>query len=160
MKAETMKGAVAFVALLFLIAFWLVALQFRMLSLPFLLLWICLVASYGWHKRNWLVAAGIAAFFLSTFSPVDVYVPGWSGPHFGKARSGTRLVRQVKGMPMISRCEEKYGEFIAGGCCVQGYEAPWLLVFGRIAEPDGAANGSQPVRSETNSTSSAAGSRR
>ena len=27
-------------------------------------------------------------------------------------------------------------------------------------EPDGAANGSQPIRSETNSTSSAAGSRR
>jgi hypothetical protein len=30
----------------------------------------------------------------------------------------------------------------------------------RIAEPDGAANGSQPIRSETNRTSSAAGSRR
>jgi len=29
-----------------------------------------------------------------------------------------------------------------------------------ISEPDGAANGSQPIRSETNSTSSAAGSRR
>jgi len=29
-----------------------------------------------------------------------------------------------------------------------------------ITEPDGAANGSQPIRSETNSTSSAAGSRR
>ena len=28
------------------------------------------------------------------------------------------------------------------------------------AEPDGAANGSQPIRSETNRTSSAAGSRR
>jgi hypothetical protein len=37
-----------------------------------------------------------------------------------------------------------------------------LLVFvhTRHAEPDGAANGSQPFRSETNSTSSAAGSRR
>ena len=30
----------------------------------------------------------------------------------------------------------------------------------KIAEPDGAANGSQPIRSETNRTSSAAGSRR
>ncbi len=30
----------------------------------------------------------------------------------------------------------------------------------RILEPDGAANGSQPIRSETNTTSSAAGSRR
>ncbi len=30
----------------------------------------------------------------------------------------------------------------------------------RIAEPDGPANGSQPIRSETNSTSSAAGSLR
>ena len=30
----------------------------------------------------------------------------------------------------------------------------------KLAEPDGPANGSQPIRSETNSTSSAAGSRR
>ena len=30
----------------------------------------------------------------------------------------------------------------------------------KLAEPDGAANGSQPIRSETNRTSSAAGSRR
>jgi hypothetical protein len=30
----------------------------------------------------------------------------------------------------------------------------------RVVEPDGAANGSQPIRSETNSTSQAAGSRR
>jgi hypothetical protein len=30
----------------------------------------------------------------------------------------------------------------------------------RMTEPDGAANRSQPIRSETNSTSSAAGSRR
>ena len=32
--------------------------------------------------------------------------------------------------------------------------------MGRGVEPNGAANGSQPIRSETNSTSSAAGSRR
>jgi len=31
---------------------------------------------------------------------------------------------------------------------------------GKVAEPDGAANGSQPIRSETNRTSSAGGSRR
>ncbi len=160
MKAETIKGAVVILALLLLIAFWLLALQFRILSLPFLLLWICLVASYRWHKRNWLIVAGIAAFFLSTFSPVDLYVPGWSGPHFGKARSGTRLVRQVMGMAMISRCEEKYGEFIAGGCCVRGYEAPWLLVFDGSDEPGSPASGSQPIRAETNRTSSAAGSGR
>jgi hypothetical protein len=34
------------------------------------------------------------------------------------------------------------------------------MTWTRIAQPDGAANGSQPSRSETNSTSSAAGSRR
>jgi hypothetical protein len=155
-----MKGAAAILATFVLVAFWLVALQFRIISLPFLLLWICLLGSYGWHKRNWLIVAGIAVFFLSTFSPVDLYVPGWSGPHFGKARPGTRLVRQVKGMPMISRCEEKYGEFIAGGCCVKGYEAPWLLVLAGIAEPDGPANRSQRVPSGTTQASGAAGSGR
>jgi hypothetical protein len=35
-----------------------------------------------------------------------------------------------------------------------------VLGFWTITEPDGAANGSQPIRSETNRTSSAAGSRR
>jgi hypothetical protein len=34
------------------------------------------------------------------------------------------------------------------------------MKFRRIAEPDGPANGSQPIRSETNRTPSAAGSRR
>ena len=37
----------------------------------------------------------------------------------------------------------------------------WLQQSGTLSgEPDGAANGSQPIRSDTNSTSSAAGSRR
>jgi hypothetical protein len=34
------------------------------------------------------------------------------------------------------------------------------MTWTRVAQPDGAANGSQPFRSETNRTSSAAGSRR
>ena len=34
------------------------------------------------------------------------------------------------------------------------------VFYARSSEPDGAANGSQPIRSETNRTSSAAGSRR
>ena len=43
------------------------------------------------------------------------------------------------------------------------YIAPLEAQVARLrrgAEPDGPANGSQPIRSETNSTSSAAGSRR
>jgi hypothetical protein len=36
----------------------------------------------------------------------------------------------------------------------------WRLEIERKGQPDGAANGSQPIRSETNRTSSAAGSRR
>ena len=56
-------------------------------------------------------------------------------------------------------------------CTSAGYEAYQvygpdnLIMVGRggceeDSEPDGAANGSQPIRSETNQTSSAAGSRR
>jgi hypothetical protein len=36
----------------------------------------------------------------------------------------------------------------------------WIFVVWKIGQQDGAANGSQPIRSETNGTSSAAGSRR
>jgi hypothetical protein len=39
-------------------------------------------------------------------------------------------------------------------------EKLWIQDYIRKLQPDGAANGSQPIRSETNSTSSAAGSRR
>ena len=49
----------------------------------------------------------------------------------------------------------RYPELSAGLPGVAGYgEHP------RMTEPDGPANGSQPIRSETNRTSSAAGSRR
>jgi hypothetical protein len=44
--------------------------------------------------------------------------------------------------------------------CVAGTVSNVMIVLFRIAEPDSAANGSQPVRSLTNSTSLAAGSRR
>jgi hypothetical protein len=140
LKAEWIKRLAGFVAVFFVVAAWLLLIQFRIISLVFLLLWIGLVASKRWHKRDWLVTAGIALFLISTFSPVDLYVPGWSGPHFGTPKQGTRLVRQVMGLPMISNCEEMYGEFVAGGCCARGYEAPWLLVFDGMVKPDGSVN--------------------
>lgn len=159
MNDEGAKNGAVFLALLFLIGAWLLIFQFRLISLPFLLVWVCLCLSRGWHQRDWLKIATLAVFFASTFSPVDLYVPGWSGPHYGKKKTGTRLVRQVKGKPAISHCLAKYGEFIAGGCCVTGFEAPWLLVLDWSAEPNGSADGTQPIRSKTNQTSSAAGSR-
>ena len=43
---------------------------------------------------------------------------------------------------------------------VYGFRHHRLMKSGECPEPDGPANGSQPIRSETNQTSGAAGSRR
>ncbi len=50
--------------------------------------------------------------------------------------------------------------YTVGARCPSYPEHTMGLIKSRRAEQDGAANGSQPIRSETNSTSSAAGSRR
>jgi hypothetical protein len=52
-------------------------------------------------------------------------------------------------------------EFLALDPQDQPAKLHFVRTYGtQITEPDGAANGSQPIRSETNSTSSTAGSRR
>ena len=56
------------------------------------------------------------------------------------------------------------GDFMTFGEIAEGFVFRTRKTVGVIvtkkAEPDGAANGSQPTRSQTNSTSGAAGSRR
>jgi hypothetical protein len=133
---------------------WAIMLQGRIISLPFYLLFIGLCLSRRWHKHDWLIVTTAVVFFLSTFSPVDLYVPGWSGPIFGKEKSGTRFVRQVMGMPMLHRCIEKYGEFVAGGCMVKGFddEAKWLLVMDWSGGTGRSTNGTGIPNSATNKT--------
>jgi hypothetical protein len=112
-------------------ASWAIMLQHRFISLPFCLLFIGLCLTRRWHKRDWPIVPTAAAFFLSTFSPVDLYVPGWSGPIFGNEKSGTRFVRQAMGLRGASMHVRNYGgECVEGGCIVQAFcDAKWLLVL-------------------------------
>jgi len=89
------------------------------------------------------------------------------GPPYREVRPQIRAVqRRVRALP-----EDKLNaldESFAYHCKV--YSPIWPSSYNwdasvkeetrRLLEPDGAANGSQPIRSETNSTPSAAGSRR
>jgi hypothetical protein len=110
---------------------WGVLLQHRFVSLPFYFLFIGLCLSRRWHRRDWLIITSAVAFFFFTFSPVDLYVPGWSGPIFGDEKSGTRLVRQTKGLHSAALHVMRYGgECIDGGCCPDAFnDAKWLLVW-------------------------------
>ena len=80
-------------------------------------------------RRDRLLNCTAILFLVLVFAPIDIEVGGFHGPHFGVPRKGPRLVRLVKGMPMIYRCIEKYGEFISGGCLIFGNEPIWLLVW-------------------------------
>jgi hypothetical protein len=51
------------------------------------------------------------------------------------------------------------GKIIVGDTPEKSWIWPYLIRIKKV-EPDGAANGSQPIRSETNQTASTAGSRR
>lgn len=101
----------------------------RLLPLPVFLLHILFGIFAPAAKRDrWLNCTAIL-FLVLLFLPVDVEIGGFHGPHFGDVKKGPRLVRLVKGMPMIDRCIQKYGEFISGGCVVFGNEPLWLLVW-------------------------------
>ncbi len=101
----------------------------RLLCLPALLLHVLIAILAPAAKcARWLNCTAIL-FLALLFAPVDIEVGGVHGPHFGVARNGPRLVRLVMGMPMITVCTERYGEFISGGCIVMGNEPVWLLVW-------------------------------
>lgn len=101
----------------------------RLLCLPVLVFHIIVGMFAPAGKRHrWLNCTAVL-FLVLVSAPIDIEVGGFHGPHFGTPRKGPRLVRLVKGMPMLDRCVEKYGEFISGGCVVTGNEPAWLLVW-------------------------------
>jgi hypothetical protein len=65
-----------------------------------------------------------------------------------------------QGIFRIVRGELHLKQAVGGGPRPLDFGTDDYSVLKRLGQPDGAANGSQPVRSETNRTSSAAGSRR
>jgi len=88
--------------------------------------------------RRWLLP-----FYIVTGATV-VWVTTWSFSRDGRTE------------PMFS----PWSTLIAGGFFLLPVVHLLFFCKTRSTEPDGAANGSQPIRSETNQTSSAAGSRR
>jgi len=93
-----------------------------------------------------------------------LYLPLWSHPQSLRMR----MLRKASAVQktqfalklLIDKASGRYpGKQVwFDGLRVPAYE--FVVKLDKEAEPDGAANGSQPIRSETNRTSSAAGSRR
>jgi hypothetical protein len=79
-----------------------------------------------------------------------------------QSRFARRLRAVYPDMPasVDSAYNPKYYETLQASSKLRLLRAEVQRAFRRIAEQDGAANGSQPIRSETNSTSGTAGSRR
>jgi hypothetical protein len=83
---------------------------------------------YPWHRSRQALAITSILLLFAVLVPIDVYVGSFHGQLYGSSHSGPRMVRVVWGMPMIQRCLDKYGEFIAGGCVVRVHDTRWMLV--------------------------------
>jgi hypothetical protein len=143
-----------YVVLLCVMTQWAVMVQGRFISLTFYLMFIGLCLTRRWHKRDWLIVPTATAFFLSTFSPVDIYVPGWSGPIFGNEKSGTRFVRKAMGLGGAPLHVMRYGgECVDGGCCPDVFcDAKWMLVLDWTGGTNHFSNGNGIQNSATNNT--------
>jgi hypothetical protein len=73
---------------------------------------------------------------------------------------GQRWYRLAGGIALLLAALLTVGDIAAGKVFRQRMQRMRAASAEKKGEPDGAANGSQPIRSETNRTSSAAGSRR
>lgn len=101
------------------------------------------VTTYQRTRRRCLlligISAGIGAVLVAALW-IRPDVPSWTFWGFWTVATITDLALWVIGIGLLVR---EYDDLVV-----------------RIAHPDGPANGSQPIRSETNRTSSAAGFRR
>jgi hypothetical protein len=126
-------------------------------------------AGHGWCSSLWSVltviyvpvlAAGFLAHSPTTLRRLATYVT--------RACIGVDamlvIATSVEGWSSVGRVWEAVPSLLAGWAIVwTGLHIFVVLLWLRavhISEQDGASNGSQPIRSETNRTSSAAGSRR
>jgi hypothetical protein len=152
-QTELLTKTELYVALFCIMPVWFIMFQSRVISLPFFILFVGLCLTRRLHKSDWLIVPIAAAFFLSTFSPVDLYVPGWSGPIFGHEKSGTRFVRQAMGLGGAPMHVMKYGgECVDGGCCVQAVcDAKWMLVLDWSGGTNRSTDGTAIPSSATNS---------
>ena len=102
---------------------------FRFTAAAAFIAWVLLFFCFPLHQSRRAIHMACALFVVALLIPVDVYVPGFHGPLYGSKHSGIRFVHVVHGMPMIQRCLDKYGEFIADGCVVGMHDTRWRLVW-------------------------------
>lgn len=95
----------------FVAALVLLIISFRLLAIPFMLLWV--FNSPRRSRRSFIVVT--VCMLVALASPIDIGMPG-VGMLMGEPRSGVRLVHVIVGMPMTTELTAKYGEFISAGC--------------------------------------------
>jgi len=107
--------------LILLSGVWL-AISFRFTAIPFYILVIAmLVRVYRGSSFRPLVIA-TALFILVTLQPLDIT--------FRSVPGSPRLVPYVMGLPTAETRERaESGEFVLGGCVVNGLEPRWVLVW-------------------------------
>jgi len=102
---------------------------FRTTAAAALLLLILLYIFFPIHPSVRILKITFATFLAAIILPVDVYIKGFNGPHFGSQHRGLRFVHVVHGMPRIQHCLDEYGEFIADGCLIGLHDTRWRLVW-------------------------------
>src|SRR2546421_538317 len=102
---------------------------FRFTTAAAFIIFVSLCIFFPLHRSARSIYVAFTLFLATILIPVDVYVPGFHGPLFGSKHSGLRFVYVVHGKPMIQRCLDRYGEFIAAGCIVGLHDTRWRLVW-------------------------------
>ena len=102
---------------------------FRFTAAAAFLVFVLLCVFFRLHRSRRTLHVAFALFVAAILTPADVYVPGFHGPLYGSKHSGLRFVHVVHGMPMVQRCLDRYGEFIAAGCIVGLHDDRWRLVW-------------------------------
>jgi hypothetical protein len=102
----------------------------RLLGVAVLLLLLVFYLLFPLHRSRRVLIIGYVLFFLCLVMPAGFDVARFHGPIYGNHRSGLHFVRIKYGMLNTPRCIEKYGEFVAGGCCPRGlFDPAWVLVW-------------------------------
>lgn len=103
--------------------------MFRFTAAAAFLIFVLLCIFSRLHRSRRALHVAFALFVAAILVPIDVYVPGFHGPLYGSKHNGLRFVYVVHGMPMVQRCLDRYGEFIADGCIVGLHDTRWRLVW-------------------------------
>jgi hypothetical protein len=127
-KAKRPRIVITEITIELMVCSLLLALSFRLVSVPLLFLYIAL-RLFWWPRTARLALCVGLLFVASLVQPIDVYLGSARYRRFGTPTHGLRFVPVVFGLSNHSHLRELYKEYICGGCCAPAIEPKWVLTW-------------------------------